>query len=66
MSLDEKLCLGCCYIYPSNNPEYDVQAFYWIRQENLSSGLENRLGKIFKRWLESDWPFKSIEFPGRK
>ena len=66
MTLDEKLCLGCCYIYPSNNPEYDVQAFYWIRQENLSSGLENRLGKVFKRWLESDWPFKSIEFPGRK
>ena len=66
MSLTEEECLGCCYIYPSNKSKFNAQAFYWIRQEKLSGGLEERLGKVFKNWLEKDWPFKAIEFPGRK
>ena len=54
-----------CYIYPSDNPEFEVQAYYWIRQDLLSSGLETELGKTFKMWLENSWPFKKIEFPRR-
>ena len=66
MSLTEKLCLGCCYIYPSIKAEFDAQAFYWIRQEHLQSGLENQLGLEFRTWLKKDWPFSNIEFPGRE
>jgi len=58
-------CIGCCYIYPSEKKEFEVQAFYWIRQDMLSDGLEERLGEVFKEWLRKEWPFKSIEFPGR-
>ena len=58
-------CIGCCYIYPSEKKEFEVQAFYWIRQDMLSDGLEKRLGEVFKEWLRKEWPFKSIEFPGR-
>src|SRR5215510_11038582 len=28
MSPDEQECLGCCYIYPSDNPDYDAMTFY--------------------------------------
>lgn len=65
MSLDQDICLGCCYIYPSNQIRFDVQAFYWIRKEYLLKGLEIRLGLIFQSWLKTDWPFAKIEFPGR-
>ena len=58
-------CIGCCYIYPSENKEFEVQAFYWIRQNMLSDGLEERFGNFFKDWIKNDWPFKSAEFPGR-
>ena len=65
MSLDNQLCLGCCYIYPSMKDIFDAQAFYWIREEFLIDGLETRLGVIFQNWLKTDWPFSKIEFPGR-
>jgi len=58
-------CIGCCYIYPSEKKEFEVQAFYWIREDLLSDGLEDRFGKFFKDWIRKDWPFKTAEFPGR-
>jgi len=42
-----------------------VQAFYWIREDLLSNGLEERFGEVFKAWIKNDWPFKTSEFPGR-
>jgi len=65
LSLSKNLCLGCCYIYPTKGSEYGAQAFYWIREQYLFSGLETRLGLAFKTWLETDWPFSSIDFPRR-
>ena len=62
---EENDVIGCCYIYPSDNPGYEVQAYYWIRQDLLDSGLEDELGKTFKKWLEKSWPFGKIEFPRR-
>ena len=65
MSLDATVCLGCCYIYPSNRIDFDVEAFYWIRKEYLENGLETRLGLAFQSWLKADWPFSKIDYPGR-
>lgn len=65
MSLDESRCLGCAYIYPSSDPAFDAEAYYWARQSELKSGLEERLGKSFRDWLARDWPFKRVAFPGR-
>ena len=62
---NKKEVIGCCYIYPSDNPDFEVQAYYWIRQDLLSGGLEKELGDTFKIWLEKNWPFKKIEFPRR-
>ena len=65
MSPDEHLCLGCCYIYPSESEAFDAQVFYWIREDFLQGGLETRLGKTFQKWLEKDWPFSKVDYPGR-
>ena len=65
MDIDERQCLGCCYINPSDRLGYDVVAWYWARGDQLSSGLEERLGKVFRSWLTRDWPFRKVAFPGR-
>ena len=62
---NEDVVIGCCYIYPSSNPEFEVQAYYWIRENLLESGIETELGKTFKAWLQKSWPFQKIEFPKR-
>jgi len=64
-SQNKEEVIGCCYIYPSDNPDFEVQAYYWIRQDLLSGGLEIELGNTFKTWIEKKWPFKKIEFPRR-
>ena len=65
LSLDEKDCLGCSYIYPSENKQHEVEVFYWIRQNRLEDGLEDYLGEVLQRWLKTDWPFERVGFPGR-
>ena len=65
LSLNETMCLGCCYIYPDDNSIDKINAFYWIREEYLKDGYEDELGLVFRKWLENDWPFKYINFPGR-
>jgi hypothetical protein len=65
MALDESRCLGCCYIYPAGDARFDADAYYWTRQSTLASGLEERLGQVFRAWLASDWPFRRVAFPGR-
>jgi hypothetical protein len=66
MDLDERRCLGCCYLYPPEDLAFDADAFYWARQSELANGLEQRLGDAFRGWLARDWPFRRIAFPGRE
>ena len=65
VSLDGEDCLGCCYIYPSEKSESEVDVFYWIRKDRLAEDLENRLGEALKKWLQDAWPFKTFDFPDR-
>ena len=60
MNEDESRCLGCCYIYPSDTPDTDADAFYWAR--DLSFDAE--LGVAFRR-LVAQFPFSQVAFPGR-
>ena len=65
MSPDESVCLGCCYIYPSDKSSFDAKAFWWVRSSALADGLDDRLGVAFRAWLRDRWPFKRVAFPGR-
>jgi hypothetical protein len=60
---DESLCLGCCYIYPSDLSGFDVAAFYWARSSHKH--LEEPLSESFRRFLAEEWPFSHVAFPGR-
>jgi hypothetical protein len=65
MSPDEAICLGACYIYPSEKAGYDAKAFWWVRTSALAEGYDERLGEAFRRWLSTSWPFRRVAFPGR-
>jgi hypothetical protein len=65
MSLDEKLCLGCVYIYPTSEAGYDAEVYLWARQSHLESGLESELFAALKGWLKHHWPFRKVFYPGR-
>lgn len=65
MNLDETKCLGCMYIYPSDNPNYDAIIMMWVRQSEVANGLDEILFSSVKKWIQEKWPFKKVAYPGR-
>jgi len=65
VSKDETRCLGCVYFFPSASPRYDAVAFYWVRSGEDADQRDVELGARVRHWLATDWPFKSVAFPGR-
>ena len=66
MKPDESQCLGCAYIYPSAEEGVDAEAYCWVRKSAVADGLDQVLFGAFKRWLEQEWPFHHVAFPGRE
>jgi hypothetical protein len=64
MRPDESMCLGCTYIYPSAQTDYDAEAYCWVRKSHADK-LDTVLYQTFKNWLSTSWPFKKVSFPGR-
>jgi len=65
MSPDQGICLGCVYLYPSLKKGYDVEAYCWVRSSVLKDGTDEKLFAFFKEWVNTQWPFESVAFPGR-
>lgn len=65
MSLDESRLLGCVYVDPAHESGTDGDVWFWARQSELSSGLEDQLGQFVASWLASAWPFKKVTLNGQ-
>jgi hypothetical protein len=65
MNLDESQCLGCVYILPSENPNYDVMVILWVRQSEHENNLDEKLFIAVKNWIKEKWPFRNVAYPGR-
>lgn len=65
MSLDEKKCLGCVYIYQSSNSGYDAEIIMWVRQSEVNIGLDEDVYACVRQWVLEKWPFKNPGYPGR-
>lgn len=66
MNLDETQCLGCVYIFPSKKEGFDAAVFMWVRESEYKKGLDTILFQTVKDWIEKDWPFKKVAYPGRE
>lgn len=65
MSLDETQCLGCMYIFPSLDEQYEADVISWVRKSEYQKGLDPILLKTVKNWIDKDWPFQKVRYPGR-
>jgi hypothetical protein len=63
VSPDERRLLGCVYVDPPTADGYDAEVFYWIRTDELP--LEEELGAAARAWIEREWPFRRVAYPGR-
>ena len=66
VSLDESEVLGCLYINPTIKGDYNARITMWIRTSMLDKGLDDILFNSVKEWIEKDWPFKKVAYPGRE
>lgn len=53
-------CLGCVYIYPTDEQGYDVEVDMWIR--NKYKDIESVIMIQVKDWIKSIWPFENPKF----
>lgn len=54
--------IGCAYIFPSNNPQFEVDAYLWVK--NGYEPIKLKLIQLFKDWLKT-WPFTKVNFPAK-
>lgn len=56
--------IGCVYIYPARDgDDDDARALSWVRETHAH--LDAQLWRAVSAWLESDWPFASVEYAPR-
>src|SRR3954466_256316 len=65
MSPDESRLLGCVYIDPASRAGFDAEVFWWARQDELANGPGEAGGEGARAWLEAEWPFDRVAYPGR-
>lgn len=66
MNPEQNKCLGCLYIFPSSNSEYDAMVMMWVRESELENGLDEYLFEKAKDWIKKEWLFKKPGYPGRE
>lgn len=65
MTPDEGECLGCVYIVPTHADEYDAQVYMWVTKGAYDEGLDEELYSAVRKWIQADWPFSRVAYPGR-
>ena len=66
MSLDESVQLGCLYIDPPSKQGIDAEVSMWVRASEADTGLDEELYETCRRWVEAEWPFDRVAYPGRE
>ena len=64
LSTDQVSCIGCLYIRPTSVASYDARVDFWFR--NSHKQLEPSFLNELKVWLEHEWKFSAVAFPGRE
>lgn len=65
MNLDESMCLGCVYIFPPTKEGFDAEVYMWVRKSAYDKGLDPKLYKLVRNWINKKWLFKKVAYPGR-
>jgi RimJ/RimL family protein N-acetyltransferase len=55
--------IGCVYIYPDKEEAVDARVLSWVRASEAE--LDASLWRAVSNWLDSEWPFESIDYAPR-
>jgi RimJ/RimL family protein N-acetyltransferase len=55
--------VGCVYVYPVPDSEYDARVLSWVRASHAH--LDVPLWRAVSEWIERDWPFGNVEYAPR-
>ena len=55
--------IGCVYIYPLPDTDSGALTLSWVRESRAE--LDEPLWRAVSDWLESDWPFATVEYAPR-
>lgn len=56
---------GCVYVRPSSKPSYDAQVSLWVTKAEFDAGFDAEFYEWTTQWVEENWPFTELAFPGR-
>jgi hypothetical protein len=57
--------IGCIYIYPSRMAGYTAEVIMWVTEKAAERGLDEALDHDVRFWIDDQWPFDSVIYPGR-
>jgi len=55
--------VGCVYIYPLPESDYDARVLSWVRASRAD--LDVPLWRSVSEWIAADWPFHKVEYAAR-
>ena len=61
--LDGDEVIGCVYLYPAKNDDYDVEALSWVTASKAD--LDRVLWETVSIWLAEVWPFERVFYEPR-
>jgi hypothetical protein len=56
---------GSVYVSPSPVPGYDAMVRLWVTKAEYDAGFDAELFAWVTTWMQRDWPFAKIAYPGR-
>lgn len=56
---------GCVYVYPSSVAGFDAVVKLWVTKAEYDAGFDAELYRWVTQWMQKDWPFAKVAYPGR-
>lgn len=63
---DGKRERGSVYVSPSPVPGFDAMVRLWVTQADYDGGFDAELYIWVKQWVQAEWPFARVAYPGRE
>lgn len=51
--------------YPSDKEDINSEIYMWVRESEFANGLDSILFNTVEDWINKDWPFNKVTYPGR-
>ncbi len=65
LTLDGERERGCVYVRPSSKPGYEAEVSLWVTKAEFDAGFDTELYAWASAWVEENWPFEEVAYPGR-